>query len=111
MAELFTSSEFKDFAKRLYRSDPLGTLPRFIVERTPHLESWLKRRAGGGPNIYVRPRTEQTDDECRITPRWAEVSADKARRLLHYQPTLAREEALQRTLDWAMFSRPNGGRS
>jgi nucleoside-diphosphate-sugar epimerase len=105
LREVLSSSECKEFVKKVLSTDPLGSLPRHVLEHAPWLEQWLRRRMGSDkPVIYVR-EPDVDGDTLSISPVRAVVSADKARRLLKYTPLVSRQQALQRTLEWIRYSR------
>ncbi|HVW39577.1 MAG TPA: NAD-dependent epimerase/dehydratase family protein [Pirellulales bacterium] len=98
--EIARSDEFKQLAKKALYTDPLGRLPRKLIEASPTVKQWLRRRLGmNRPAIYTRAAADE-GDVLEITPRHAEVKSDRARMRLGYEPMLSRSEALQRTLQW-----------
>jgi predicted dehydrogenase/nucleoside-diphosphate-sugar epimerase len=104
---VLTSSEFKALGKRVFNTDPLGTLPRWLLRRSPGLESWLRRRLGADElllPLYRRPEPEGKD--------WAEfgsagflVSSAKAQQVLGWQPLVSRSRAMDLTLEWVQSAR------
>ncbi len=101
-----TSPEFKALGKKVLYTDPIGKLPRFVLERTPGLKPWLMRRIGaGGATVYTPAAADSSDDVLRITPRQATVAADKARRVLGWKPLVDRNTAIERTLEWIHYAR------
>jgi predicted dehydrogenase/nucleoside-diphosphate-sugar epimerase len=103
--EILTAPEFRSFARRCVQTDPFGRLPRWLIENSPRLRRLLKL---DGPQIY---RTaEQPPDDCDLTMRFlpARISIAKAQRVLGYQPALARERAMQTTMEWLRQARVLG---
>src|SRR5262249_11252054 len=104
-AGLFTSPEFKEFAKRVLNTRGVGTLPRLLIDHVPGVEASLRKFMGSdSPEIYRRETGMADLDELRITPRLAQVSSARAREVLGYVPAWSRTEALSRTLEWAKCS-------
>lgn len=103
--DVATSEEFKALGRKALDTNPLGRWPRALIDGSPRFRGWLRRRLKmDSAAVYVRPRLE-TEDVLRITPRHASASIAKAQRLLGYGPTVGREQAFRRTLDWLRYSR------
>lgn len=93
------SAEVRALARRVLETDPLGRLPREILERYPAL-----RRKLSGPTLYRKHRPVPADVlEVRSIP--AVVSIEKARRVLGYEPRVPRDLAMTLTLDWLRYAR------
>jgi len=99
LAEVAMSAEVRALARRVLETDPLGRLPREILERYPAL-----RRKLSGPTLYRKHRPVPADVlEVRSIP--AVVSIEKARRVLGYEPRVPRDLAMTLTLDWLRYAR------
>jgi nucleoside-diphosphate-sugar epimerase/predicted dehydrogenase len=101
---VLTSSEFKALGKRVLNTDPMGTVPRWLLQRWPGLKNWLRRRLGADRlPLYRQPEPEGKD--------WAEygsagflVSSTKAQRVLGWQPVVSRSRAMELTLEWVLHA-------
>ena len=97
---VLTSSEFKDLGKRVLNTDPLGTVPRWLLQRSPGLKNWARRRLGADRlPVYRQPEPEGKE--------WAQygstgflVSSTKAQQVLGWQPLVSRSRAMDLTLAW-----------
>jgi predicted dehydrogenase/nucleoside-diphosphate-sugar epimerase len=106
MAEPLVSAEAKSFAKRLLASDPIGTLPRWVLGRFPAVESKVRDLAGmNTPVIYHRAGSGGVGEPIVITPRAASISIVDAREHLGFAPPVARETAQELTWRWAEHAR------
>jgi nucleoside-diphosphate-sugar epimerase/predicted dehydrogenase len=103
--QLFTSPEFKEFAKRALDTPGVGAMPRMLIEKVPGVKTGLRRAMGSDRPVIYRRSAATSDDVMRITAMQGSVSSRKARAMLGYVPPFDRESALQRTLDWALYSR------
>jgi predicted dehydrogenase/nucleoside-diphosphate-sugar epimerase len=105
--DLVLSSEVKALARRIYLSDPWGTPARWGIDRFPRAASRLKNLIKPDEGFVYRPNPVRSDDLAPFTvdPIHAEVTAEKARRMLGYQPVVSREQALALTLAWAQYAR------
>ena len=98
--DVMTSSEFRALGKRVLNTDPLGALPRWLLQRSPGLQGWLRRRLGAsGLPLYRPPEPGRKN--------WAEygsagfiVSSAKAQQVLGWQPLVNRNRAMDLTLEW-----------
>ncbi len=107
---ILKSPEFRAFGRRVLQTDPIGRLPRLLLERYPMLESRLLRGLGSDAvEIYRRP-TSDDSDMMEIRPRPATIRVEKARQILGYDPPIKRERALALTLDWLESARLVGSR-
>jgi predicted dehydrogenase/nucleoside-diphosphate-sugar epimerase len=97
---LLTSGEFRALGKRVLNTDPLGTVPRWFLERSPNLKSRLRRLLGADKlPVYRQPAPE--------VKAWAEygsagflASSAKAQKVLGWQPSVSRSRAMDLTLEW-----------
>ena len=95
------STEAKSFAKRLLQTDPIGTLPRWILENIPATETWVRNRLGmNEPQIYLADKSESLGGEIRFTARNCNVSIAEIQKELGYQGKVNRNEAMKSTLHW-----------
>jgi hypothetical protein len=104
---LLLSPEVKALARRIYLSDPWGTPARWGIDRFPQAASRLKNLIKPDEGFVYRPNPVRSDDlpPFTVDPIHAEVTVEKARRLLGYHPVVSREEALALTLAWAQYAR------
>jgi predicted dehydrogenase/nucleoside-diphosphate-sugar epimerase len=104
LASALSSAEAVGFAKRLLQTDPLGTLPRWTLEKFPKSEQWIKSVLRmNAPQTYVRP-IATSGPEVRVTPRRGKISIEKLREIFGYQPVLTRLESMQQTFEWAQYA-------
>lgn len=102
--EIARSNELKALARKALWTDPVGRVPRHLLENSPRLKEWLKRRIGlGGAAIYTRAAADD-GDLLEITPRPAIACIDKAKRMLGYGSLTSKSEALGLTLEWLRHS-------
>jgi predicted dehydrogenase/nucleoside-diphosphate-sugar epimerase len=105
--DLLLSSEMKGLAKRIYQSDPWGTPARWAIDTFPaaveKLKGWIRPEEA----FIYRPNPIGNSEMNLFTvdPIAARVSADKARRVLGYEPLISRDRAMALTLDWARYAR------
>jgi nucleoside-diphosphate-sugar epimerase len=98
-------------------ADPIGSTPRWLLSRSPALKKTVKRMLRmQSAAVYVRPERGGASDVLEITPRFAEVKSDLARKVLGWQPLLDRMTCLGRTYQWLQASQivpasDAGGRS
>jgi predicted dehydrogenase/nucleoside-diphosphate-sugar epimerase len=105
VADVLLSPEGKGFAKRVLNSDPMGTLPRWALERFPSLEPRLREAAGmNEPDIYRRPQPAP-GGIVRFSGWKSPVSIVHAERRLGYNPAVPPDRALALTWDWAQYAR------
>jgi predicted dehydrogenase/nucleoside-diphosphate-sugar epimerase len=106
MRAALLSAEAKSFAKRVLNSDPLGTIPRRLLERFPAVETSLRDLVGmNEPEIYRRPSSDQAADSIRISGWRPQISIEHARTGLRYSPPFTPQEARRMTWDWAQYAR------
>jgi predicted dehydrogenase/nucleoside-diphosphate-sugar epimerase len=105
--DLVLSPEVKALARRIYLSDPWGTPARWGIDRFPKAASRLKNLIKPDEGFVYRPNPVKPDSLAPFTvdPIHAEVTAEKARRVLGYHPVVSREQALALTLTWAQYAR------
>jgi nucleoside-diphosphate-sugar epimerase len=98
-----TSTEMKELGRQVLATDPVGRMPRELLQRSPALRRVLRRwlHIERAP-IYARSTTH--DEVFRFTSRPARTSIEKATRLLGYRPIVSREVGMQRTLEWLRYA-------
>jgi hypothetical protein len=101
------SSEMKALAKRIYLADPWGTPVRWGIDRFPAAAEKAKRLIRPEEGFVYRPNPVTTNElpPFTVDPIEARVSAEKAARVLGYQPIVARPRAMELTLAWARHAR------
>jgi nucleoside-diphosphate-sugar epimerase/predicted dehydrogenase len=99
------SPEFRALGHRFLRTDPVGRLPRLLLERSPGLERRLIRLLGSDAVVTYRRSAGTAEDLLKIRPRPAQVRIDKACCLLGYEPPVSRDRALALTLEWLREAR------
>ncbi len=104
--QILKSSEFKGFGKRVLQTDPIGTLPRSLFDRYSGLERIARRLVGAddSPIIY-KPRSSSQENIVRMGSAGAQLSLDKSRDQLGYQPVILKPEAISLTIDWIRHAR------
>ncbi len=101
---VLASSEFRALGKRVLNTDPIGTVPRWLLQRSPGLKNWLRRRLGADKlPLYRQPEPEGKH--------WAEygtagflVSSTKAQQVLGWRPLVSRSRAMDLTLEWVRYA-------
>jgi len=103
---IVTSSEFKQLGRRVLSTDPIGTLPRWTIEKIPGTERFLRRMVGADDALPIYKRESNLpDDIVEMGSGGALVSIDKLRRLLAFEPPVPYERAMALTLAWAQHAR------
>ncbi|MDQ7033253.1 MAG: NAD-dependent epimerase/dehydratase family protein [Desulfonauticus sp.] len=102
---LITSSEFKAFARKVIQTDPIGILPRKILE-IPAVEELAKKVVGAGS----LPKFSPVEDNAKNLVimgggRDAVLSIEKLKNKLSYNLVCSKEESIDRTVEWIKFSR------
>ncbi|HZU38712.1 MAG TPA: hypothetical protein VFA18_22485, partial [Gemmataceae bacterium] len=104
-----TSPEAASLARKVLKTPPLGTAPRYLMEKVPGLRRRLKHAFKlDRPRLYKPSQVPHKLPPLGLLELYAcpaSVSAEKARRVLGYGPLVGREEAMQRTLDWLRYAR------
>jgi hypothetical protein len=106
VGQIATSTEFKQLGRRFLETDPVGSAPRWALERFSGLEKTVRklvkaddslpvyhRETGGGPML------------CQMGSGGALVSIEKARQKLNYTAPVSRSKAMELTLDWVRHAR------
>jgi predicted dehydrogenase/nucleoside-diphosphate-sugar epimerase len=106
MKQIGTSPEFKSLGRRVLQTDPIGTLPRWAMQRFPGIERTVRKIIKADDSLPVHRRGEAAREcLCHMGSGGALVSIEKARRLLGYEPPVSRNESLQETLNWVRHAR------
>jgi predicted dehydrogenase/nucleoside-diphosphate-sugar epimerase len=106
VAQVVASAESKALMKKALKTDPIGRGPRWLLERFPGVEAFLRRCFGmDKPTVYRRPDPAASAQPFVVTGRPACVRSDKARKVLGYAPVVPRDKALELTLEWARYAR------
>jgi nucleoside-diphosphate-sugar epimerase len=105
--ELVTSPELKGFVRRAYSSDPWGAPARWVVDTFPGGVHWLRDRLAPEQPFVYRPQVPAEEDTSPflVDPIAAQVSTDKARRLIGFDSVVPRPRAMELTLAWARYAR------
>jgi len=110
--DLMTSTELRELARRLLRTDPLGRFPRWALNTFPGLRRILEMLMGTPAPIYrghhqdVMPLPHAPSLELlELYSCPARVSIETARRDLGYSPRVPRGRAMELTIDWVAFNR------
>lgn len=99
------SPEFRGLGRRVLQTDPLGSLPRWMLQRYPGLEQRLRRwlKVDGLP-IHRRSKPEP-EDLVELGASQFLVSSAKAKRQLGYTSVVSRQRAMELTLEWVRYAR------
>jgi predicted dehydrogenase/nucleoside-diphosphate-sugar epimerase len=107
---IVASAEFRALGRRVLDTDPLGTLPRWALNRFPAIERTVRKMVGADGSLPVYRREDATtSDVVHMGSGGAVANIEKARRLLGYSPVVSRDRALELTLAWARHARIAGG--
>lgn len=104
------SSELRGMVKRVLETDPIGTLPRRLWDRSPKLQQRLLRRFGADTAVIYRHAPAETGEVLVYYGEAARVSGAKATAELGLKPAQPRASAMSRTMEWARYARvlPSG---
>jgi predicted dehydrogenase/nucleoside-diphosphate-sugar epimerase len=105
--EVFSSSEAKSLAKRYLQTDPVGTLPRLLLERCPGVERGLRRLFKfDKPLLYQPQQAKQAGSGSMImNPIEAFISPARARKQIGFTAAVSPARAREWTLSWARSAR------
>jgi predicted dehydrogenase/nucleoside-diphosphate-sugar epimerase len=102
--EAFSSNEMMSLLKKIYRSDPIGTAPRWLVERNRKLRSYIIDKILSGESQVDKNQPSQS---FGIDPmlyglytRKVDVDLSKSRELLGDYSSVSVEDALSLTSKW-----------
>ena len=100
------SSELRGLGKRVLETDPLGRPPRWMLERCPSLERWLRRWFKvDGLEIHRRASVKSSPPLITLGGSGFSVNIDKVRRVLGFSPIVPPERAMKCTLEWVQHAR------
>jgi nucleoside-diphosphate-sugar epimerase len=102
---VLTSAEAKSLARKYLQTDPVGNLPRALLERSPWLERGLRRLFKLDRPLVYRPPAADPAPRIVMNPREAFVNPGKARRVLGFAPAVPVDRALELTLAWIRHAR------
>jgi hypothetical protein len=104
--DVITSSEAKQFARRIYTSDPWGTPARWFVDRFPEAVAALAARVRPPEAFVYRPHpSPATPPPFTVDPITARVRTGKAESVLGFHSAVPRRRAMELTLAWARYAR------
>jgi dTDP-4-dehydrorhamnose reductase len=104
MKTIATSSELRGFVRRVFETDPIGTLPRRLWERSPQMQQRLLTRFGADAAVVYRAAPQAGLEDLVYVGEEARVSGAKAHRSLGDDRVPARL-AMERTRAWAQYAR------
>jgi nucleoside-diphosphate-sugar epimerase len=100
-----TSSELRGIVRRVLETDPIGTLPRRLWDRSPRFQTTMLRRFGADSAVVYRGSGSSGDDDLIYYGEAATVSSAKAHTVLGYTAPVGHNDAMTRTLEWARYAR------
>lgn len=104
--QVATSSELWGLTKRVLKTEPVYGLGRWGLERVPALKRPVMRALGAdAPPVYVPAPGPGAGAEFEFELTRPVVSNAKLRRVFGPMPTVSRDAALERTLEWARYAR------
>lgn len=103
--DIALSPEVRGLAKRVLWTDPVGTWPRRVWERSPALRRRVQKalRIDAAVTYRESPPSEPTPLVFEIHP--TEIVFDKATRMLGYEAIVPRSDAMALTAAWARWAR------
>jgi nucleoside-diphosphate-sugar epimerase len=99
------SSELRGLVRRVFETDPIGTVPRQFWDRHPQFQQRMLRRFGADAAVVYRPSHHNGREPLVYSGEAARVSGAKAAQILGFVPAMTREQAMARTLEWARYAR------
>jgi predicted dehydrogenase/nucleoside-diphosphate-sugar epimerase len=105
LAQIFSSQEFKSFGRRCLQTDPIGTLPRYLLQRFPVLDRTMRRMLKVETAMVYRRAEDKKPDIMRVRSRPALIKMDRARTVLGYELAAPRDRAMALTLEWLRHAR------
>jgi predicted dehydrogenase/nucleoside-diphosphate-sugar epimerase len=103
---IVASPEFKRLGRKVLDTDPIGKLPRWMLEKIPATERLLRRAVGADDSVLIYKREPPPPGDVVVMGSGgALVSIDKLRRVLGFEPPVSRARALELTLAWAQHAR------
>jgi predicted dehydrogenase/nucleoside-diphosphate-sugar epimerase len=101
-----TSPEFKKLGRKVLDTDPLGTVPRWTLERLPATERLLRRMVGADDSLPLYRREPRSPiDVVEMGSGGALANIDKLRRVLGFERPVGRDRAMALTLEWVRHAR------
>jgi predicted dehydrogenase/nucleoside-diphosphate-sugar epimerase len=101
-----TSPEFKKLGRKVLDTDPLGTVPRWTLERLPATERVLRRMVGADDSLPLYRREPRAPaDVVEMGSGGALANIDKLRRVLGFERPVGRDRAIALTLEWVRHAR------
>ena len=86
-------------------TDPIGTLPRKLWDRSPGVQQRVLSALGVDQAVIYREPAPAVPEPTTFTIEPTLVAFDKAARLLGYSAGVPRAEAMALTLEWARRAR------
>ena len=99
------SPEVRALAKKVMWTDPYGTLPRKLWERSPGLQRTVLKAIGVDEAVIYREPRAPLPSELTFSIEPTLVVFEKAARELGYRGVVPRSEAMTLTTDWARYAR------
>ncbi|MEO7192526.1 MAG: NAD-dependent epimerase/dehydratase family protein [Vicinamibacterales bacterium] len=93
--------EVRALVHRILDTDPIGTLPKQLWERSPKLQARLLKLFKVDAAVTYRPSAAGASTDLLYYGDAALVSVGKAERELGFAPAVARDRAMALTLEWA----------
>ncbi|MER3414797.1 MAG: hypothetical protein C4297_01095 [Gemmataceae bacterium] len=106
--EIVRSPECKAFGGKILRTDPIGTVPRWIIFGIPGMERLARKLVGADSSsvpVYRRESPQAEDGIVYMGSAGVRYRTEKARRVLAFAPLVDRQRALQLTLEWIRYAR------
>lgn len=100
-----TSPELRGIVRRVFETDPIGTIPRRFWEKSPAFQQKMLRRFGADAAVIYRPSLPETAEPLIYYGEAARVSGTKAEKELGAAAARSREDAMALTLEWARYAR------
>ena len=107
---IVTSAEFKRLGRKVLDTDPIGTLPRWTIEKIPGTERFLRRMVGADESLPIYKREAGVAGDIVVMGSGgALVSIDKLRRHLGFEVPVPYARAMDLTLQCARHARVVSG--
>lgn len=103
--DVLRSAEMRALGKRVLNGHPIGTVPRWLLERSPWLDRRVRKMVGTEAAVIYRRPQAAAPAMMKVRPRPGLIRVDKARQKLGYQPPVPRERAMELTLAWVREAR------
>ncbi len=101
------SKEFKSLGRRTLDTDPIGTLPRRMLEKLPSLERGVRKLVGADDSlpIYCQDEAAAHEDWVEMGSGGSVLSIQKLKDRMGFVPATSQQNALRLTLDWVRHAR------